>query len=302
MSKQVEWGIYAWVHVSTDRTYVGQTGPTEGFRNRRNRHLRKLRRGTHPSRHLQNAWNKYGEFEFIWVVLEDTTDGDVDLLTPREQFWMDNTDSEFNTRPAAGSMRGYKFTPEQRAYQSEMGKKTWPKGSFSDEHRAKISESKRGQKHTPETIARLSELKRGIIPIPESLAKRSKTMRSVWESPEYREKMAAINASPERRARLSEAQRRNWEDTEYRAHMIQVSKDRPPVTDEFRAKMSEIVRARPPTSAETCARISEGKRGWNPSAETRANMSAAHKGKTPSPETRARMSAAQKRRNVKQTP
>ena len=34
-------------------------------------HKRELRKGTHSNRHLQCAWNKYGENAFSFVVLED---------------------------------------------------------------------------------------------------------------------------------------------------------------------------------------------------------------------------------------
>jgi group I intron endonuclease len=56
-------GVYAIVHVPTN---VGYVGSANDLRRRFKEHKTCLRGGHHHSKHLQNAWNKYGEqsFEF----------------------------------------------------------------------------------------------------------------------------------------------------------------------------------------------------------------------------------------------
>jgi group I intron endonuclease len=68
-------------------------------------HRRSLQRGVHRNRHLQRAWNKYGEERFDFTVLEYVTPA---FLLRAEQQWIDKsqcTDKKigFNIYPIAGS-------------------------------------------------------------------------------------------------------------------------------------------------------------------------------------------------------
>lgn len=60
-------GIYKIVNLVNQKYYVGST---ENFDNRKQRHFRYLRAGTHINDHLQSAWNKYGESNFEFVEVE----------------------------------------------------------------------------------------------------------------------------------------------------------------------------------------------------------------------------------------
>jgi group I intron endonuclease len=59
-------GLYAIVHQPTNRCYVGSANDV---RRRFKEHRSLLRRGSHHSRYLQNAWNKYGEQQFVFKVV-----------------------------------------------------------------------------------------------------------------------------------------------------------------------------------------------------------------------------------------
>jgi group I intron endonuclease len=60
--------IYKIVNTANGKFYVGSTTNTrERFRTHRNR----LRRGRHHAKHLQAAWNKYGEATFVFHVIEE---------------------------------------------------------------------------------------------------------------------------------------------------------------------------------------------------------------------------------------
>ncbi len=57
--------IYQIINQITHEKYVGQT---TNFSRRQSGHLCALRQNRHPNPKLQNAWNKYGENNFVWTV------------------------------------------------------------------------------------------------------------------------------------------------------------------------------------------------------------------------------------------
>ena len=91
-----EAGIYEIVHIPTQRKYVGSTN---NFQNRKRGHWQALRRGDHDNSKLQNAWNKYGEEEFDFVILERCT---VEELIPKEQTYIDSDKYHYNISKIAG--------------------------------------------------------------------------------------------------------------------------------------------------------------------------------------------------------
>lgn len=69
-------GIYKIVNTATGGCYVGQS---QRVKKRVAEHFRLLRLNKHSNDHLQNAFNKYGEDKFVWVMeveCEDLTDID----------------------------------------------------------------------------------------------------------------------------------------------------------------------------------------------------------------------------------
>lgn len=59
--------IYRITNIVNKKIYVGQTN--RNFKERKKNHISKLRRNVHDNAHLQGAWNKYGEENFIFSVL-----------------------------------------------------------------------------------------------------------------------------------------------------------------------------------------------------------------------------------------
>lgn len=111
------------MHVGSGTDYVGSAVNIE---QRWREHRSCLRRGTHHSRYLQSAWNKYGEAAFGFVVLEwDVPLGD---LLAHEQAWLDTSDFRYNVCRVAGNCLGVKHTPETRAKWS-AARKGKPKSS-----------------------------------------------------------------------------------------------------------------------------------------------------------------------------
>ncbi|MGZ3664578.1 MAG: GIY-YIG nuclease family protein [Ktedonobacterales bacterium] len=94
--------IYQIRCIPTGKIYVGSA---VNLRLRWELHKSRLRRGIHHNKHLQNAWDRYGEVNFEVSVLEIV---DRSKLLSTEQAWIDKTgcvsrEFGFNIYPTAGS-------------------------------------------------------------------------------------------------------------------------------------------------------------------------------------------------------
>lgn len=157
-------GIYAIVHMPTKRRYVGSAVK---ILRRINWHKDALKNNRHHSIALQRAWNKYGESEFLFVVIEQC---DLKILIEREQFYIDEQ-SDYNSSKTAGhaSRLGCKDSEETR-----MKKRLAYKGHLnSKEVKAKMAKTKLGHSVSLETRAKISKRLRGIKLRPETCAKMS---------------------------------------------------------------------------------------------------------------------------------
>ena len=147
-------GIYLIINLVNDKGYVGKTkrelAEMEG--ERWEEHKYHLNANTHGIRnktgttdHLQNAWNKYGEGSFLFKVLEYCP---VEDLGIREEYWTkklrtDEREFGYNLmKPTKDG--GFTHSPESRQKISN-GLKGKKKGPFSDEHKRKLSEAKKGR-------------------------------------------------------------------------------------------------------------------------------------------------------------
>lgn len=76
-------GIYKIINVVNNKFYVGSA---VNFSRRKARHFSELRNSRHSNSKLQNAWNKYGEKSFVFVVVEEVADKA--LLLETENRWL----------------------------------------------------------------------------------------------------------------------------------------------------------------------------------------------------------------------
>ena len=76
-------GIYLIMHIATGRPYVGMVAAKYGFEGRWKSHLKSLRNNKHNPI-LQNAWNKYGEEAFSFVVHTRYVQGDMEYAAFRQ--------------------------------------------------------------------------------------------------------------------------------------------------------------------------------------------------------------------------
>lgn len=113
MARKKTTGIYQILNTINGKVYVGSS---KWIEQRWRSHLSLLRKDKHHSKHMQNAWNLYGEDAFQWIVLEECF---IDDLAKKEQSHIDGLgvcDREvgYNTSPIANSQQGHKWTDEQR--------------------------------------------------------------------------------------------------------------------------------------------------------------------------------------------
>jgi group I intron endonuclease len=176
-------GIYA-IHSSINgRTYIGHSSD---IRRRWIDHRKGLRRGNHDNPHLQNAWDKYGEEAFEFVVLEECA---VEKLLEREQYHLDQYPDNYNCALIAKSMLGYKHTAETRAKISAARKGS----KASPETRAKISKSLIGNTRgnpSPETLENLHRSNIGSKRSPETKARISTALKGRKHSDETKAKIS----------------------------------------------------------------------------------------------------------------
>ena len=83
-------GIYCIENTANCKNYVGSS---KNIYQRLLKHFALLRHNKHENAYLQNAWNKYGENSFEWIILEKCNKKD---LTKREQYYIDSLEGEYN--------------------------------------------------------------------------------------------------------------------------------------------------------------------------------------------------------------
>jgi len=60
-------GIYLIINLQNNKFYVGSA---INVRKRKNKHLQQLRKNKHDNQYLQNSFNKYGENNFVFLLLK----------------------------------------------------------------------------------------------------------------------------------------------------------------------------------------------------------------------------------------
>lgn len=95
--------IYAILNKINNKRYVGSA---KDFKVRKRIHLNQLKQNKHHSYILQKAWNKYGNNNFEFIILEEVLDSR--FLIKREQWWIDNSNCEYNISKIANSSLGIK--------------------------------------------------------------------------------------------------------------------------------------------------------------------------------------------------
>lgn len=116
-------GVYMIKNTVTNKVYIGSAS---NFERRFYLHKLNLNRNKHHSRHLQSAWNKYGQYNFEFIILEKTT-CEKKILLETEQIYIDkyqsaNENFGYNINPKSHSSLGVKRSEEYRKKSSEFRK------------------------------------------------------------------------------------------------------------------------------------------------------------------------------------
>ena len=88
-------GIYKITNQINNKVYIGQADKLDY---RKQRHFYQLEQNKHHNEHLQRAFKKYGKYNFMFEIIEETND-----LNNRELFWINeyggvNSDLNYNLK------------------------------------------------------------------------------------------------------------------------------------------------------------------------------------------------------------
>lgn len=185
-------GIYMIRNVVNGKVYVGKSFDIE---KRWANHRYELNKGIHVNNHLQSAWNKYGEGNFEFSIIEECSE---DELNNREIYWIKTLDTYHNgynqTEGGEGThlpedvkmkigaaSKDWWSNPENKNKMSEARKgdgsfwygKTFPEDmvhklsdahkNLNDEIRKKYSDSHKGKSLSEETKHKISQSSKGRI-------------------------------------------------------------------------------------------------------------------------------------------
>jgi hypothetical protein len=131
--------IYIIKNVSSNKVYIGSS--IYGLTKRKRCHITNLKNNKHHSLKLQRAWNKYGEDNFIFEVVETCNKENILI---KEQYWINKYDSYtsgYNATPIAGNCLGREVKKETRLKISNSLKGR--KVIRTEEHNKKLGISKR---------------------------------------------------------------------------------------------------------------------------------------------------------------
>ena len=166
-------GIYKITNLVNNKVYIGQS---KNIDYRFSLHKSYLLNNHHENIHLQRAWNRYGEENFKFEVIEECEES---KLTEKEQYWIDyygglNSNNNYNLRDASsvGKMSNIsrqkmsiaklgtkreKWVCEKLSKSFKGKNSCWKGKHLSEEHKRKISESNKGRKQTSEHIKKATE-------------------------------------------------------------------------------------------------------------------------------------------------
>jgi hypothetical protein len=168
-------GVYKITNMANGKFYIGSS---KNLAERKRQHFNQLRNGTHINKHLQHAFDKYGERNFKFEVLEYVIDSRA--LLQREQFYIDSLD-------ACNSSVGYNLS--EKATNCVMtGEKHWAYGKPPE------SFAWYGKHHTEDEKRRIGKSQKGLL---NHMYGKQSPMRGKHLSDETKEKLSnALKGKP----------------------------------------------------------------------------------------------------------
>ena len=172
-------GIYNITNTVNGKVYIGQA---YDINKRKRQHFNDLKRNKHRNKHLQSAYNKYGEDSFLFNVILYCEKFE---LTRYEQSVVDITSNIYNIRKlCVTSALGIKRSEESRRRMSEVHKNP------SEEIKRKMSEAHKGKRLSEDAKRKVSEFQKGRITSDETKCKLSESNKGKTRSEETKCKIS----------------------------------------------------------------------------------------------------------------
>ena len=151
-------GIYKIRNTVNGKIYIGSSIHCE---TRINEHKNDLITGIHSNGYLQNSFNKYGVNAFEYIIIEQCNE---DMLLIREDAWIkyyNSMDRKFGYNLRSADRKTISQETRNKLRLAGLGKKLTPESiakrtakqtgrKLTEEHKIKISEAKKGVKHSAE--------------------------------------------------------------------------------------------------------------------------------------------------------
>jgi hypothetical protein len=228
--------------------YIGQSGSITA---RWKVHKSLLKNGKHYNKHLQSDYNKFGEQEFEFIVLElcgnETRDD-------RESHWVgfhkSNSEEKGYNKDSGGSVGRVRNDSVRKIISAKakkrgMPKETQEKGWAATRLKAKESHHFFGRKFSAEHVRKLSESKKGVLRGPHSEETRRKisaAQKGIPRGPLPEEQKRKIGAkqkgrikSDEERKNISEARKGMKLSESHKRNLSLNHHNRKVVTEEMKA-------------------------------------------------------------------
>ncbi len=149
-------GIYKITNLINNKFYIGSSSD---LKKRLYEHRRELNLGVHANKHLQSAWNKYGEENFKFEIIET-----IENASCTNKYLRDLETKYIQESKCYEDSIGYNFIPggigtlnlpcseekKKKISKANKGKKAWNKGvSMSEEQKEKLREINRVKRGKP---------------------------------------------------------------------------------------------------------------------------------------------------------
>ena len=178
-------GIYIIKNIVNNKCYIGQS---QNIETRIREHKYLLRNNKYGNLKIQNAWNKYGEDNFVFEVIEECS---IDELDEKEIFYIQEYDSHvngYNNTDGGGGIRGWKHSEEFKKKMSLSNKLNPRRPSPAQIARLIEYNKTRDYHHSEETRAKMSKAHQGLKATDEAKANMSKAQKKAWSNNEERRK------------------------------------------------------------------------------------------------------------------
>ena len=228
--------IYEIVNKTNNKKYIGKT---KSFKARKNRHLYELRHDRHHCLHLQRAWNKYGENNFIFNIIYSELNEE-EARKIEEELINSNYDNLYNISKCSDGGDLISYHPCKDEIIEKMSVSI--KKRYEEHPELKEEYSKRfsgegnpmyGKHHSDESKNKMSKTR---LENPQEYSKEQREKISILRAetyknhPDIKEKISnslkiKYKEDPTFKEKVRQSTKERWENPEYRKRMCQMSKE-----------------------------------------------------------------------------